>query len=233
MGFGERLRINTINPRKSFDDDNGHGTHVSGIIAAADNTIGVIGVGPGIYLYGVKALSQAGTGYLSDLIEGLEWCINNRMKVVNMSLSSSSGNESFQEAIAKTYAAGIVLVAAAGNSGSVVEYPAKYPETIAVSAINNMDQFAYFSNYGPEVDITAPGVDIGSTYRGGTYKNLNGTSMAAPHVAGACALKLAKTPGLTPDNIKTMLAASAEVLPGLSRDQQGAGLVDVEKLVLQ
>lgn len=235
--------VNTINPRKSGNDDNGHGTHVAGTVAAVDNDIGVIGVGPEIYLYAVKVLDRNGSGWLSDLIEGLEWCINNKMQVVNMSLGSSSDNQSFHEAIIKTYQAGITQVAAAGNNGETggtISYPAKYAETIAVSAVGqNTDgslYFASFSSYGPEIDLTAPGVDINSTYNNGYYKVLSGTSMAAPHVTGTAALVLTTSVGASdldadgvwdPDEVRNKLEATAENL-GLHSSEQGAGLVRVD-----
>jgi subtilisin family serine protease len=223
--------INTITPTKSYMDDNGHGTHVAGITAALNNTVGVIGVGPQISLYAVKALNKNGSGYLSDIIEGLQWSIDNHMQVINMSLGSSSDNLSFHQAVQAVYQAGITQVAAAGNDGAynTVNYPAKYPEVIAVSAIDGNGQLAYFSSYGPEITIAAPGVNIYSTYKGGAYKTLNGTSMAAPHVTGTVALKLAQ--GIyTPDQIKIILQNTAENL-NLPSTAQGAGLVDAEKVV--
>jgi subtilisin len=223
--------VNCINPRKSGDDDNGHGTHVAGIIAAVNNQIGVVGVGPEIYLYAVKVLDRNGSGWLSDLIEGLDWCINNKMHIVNMSLGSSSDNQSFHDAITKTYRAGLVQVAAAGNNGlrdGSIDYPAKYPETIAVSAVGQYSDGslypAYFSSYGPEIDLTAPGVSIKSTYNDGYYKTLDGTSMAAPHVSGVAALTLAVKGPMTPDDLKTHLKNTAENL-GLDTYEQGAGLI--------
>ncbi len=230
--------VNFINPRKSGNDDNGHGTHVAGIVAAVDNDIGVIGAGPEISLYAVKVLDRKGSGWLSDLIEGLQWCINNKMQVINMSLGSSSDNQSFHDAIIKTYQAGIIQVAAAGNNGGyggAITYPAKYPQTMAVSAVDEDDQFAYFSSYGEEIDLASPGVNINSTYNDGDYEILSGTSMACPHITGTAALVLT-TPIAPdydfdcdqlwdPDEVKAKLEATAEDI-GLSPEQQGSGLVD-------
>jgi len=232
--------VNTINPRKSGDDDNGHGTHVAGTVAAVDNTIGVIGVGPEVYLYAVKVLDKNGSGWLSDLIEGLDWCINNKMQIINMSLGASSDNQSFHDAITKTYQAGITQVAAAGNNGLTggsVDYPGRYPETIAVSAVGQSADgtlyFAPFSSYGPEVDLAAPGVSINSCWKDGYYKTLNGTSMATPHVTGTAALVLTTAVDIydlngnglwDPEEVKTKLQATAEDL-GLDSNEQGAGLV--------
>lgn len=226
--------VNMINPRKSGNDDNGHGSHVAGIVAAINNDIGVIGAGPEIYLYAVKALDRNGSGWLSDLIEGLEWCINNKMQVVNMSLGSSADNQSFHDAIIKTYQAGVTQVAAAGNNGEsdgAISYPAKYPETIAVSAIDENNGFASFSSYGQEIDLAAPGVNINSAYNNGYYKILNGTSMAAPHVTGTVALVISAKGIMSPDDIKAHLKNTSEFLIGLSSYQQGAGLVRADLAV--
>ena len=182
--------INTINLLKSWKDDNGHGSHVAGIVAGLDNDIGVIGVGPAIDLYAVKVLGASGSGYLSDVIEGIQWAIANNMQVVNMSLGTASDIQSFHDAVILAKNAGIVVVAAAGNSGGSVIFPAAYPETIAVSATDQNNVIASWSSRGPEVDLAAPGVSIYSTYKGTGYATLSGTSMAAPHVAGSVALVL-------------------------------------------
>ncbi len=144
--------VNTINPFKSADDDNGHGTHVAGIIAGADNTVGVLGVAPNASLYAVKVLNKNGSGFISDIIEGLQWSIDNNMQVVNMSFGTSSDVQSFHDALINAYNSGIVLVAAAGNSGpgdSTVLYPAKYAEVIAVSATDSTDTIASWSSFIP------------------------------------------------------------------------------------
>ncbi|MFA5831439.1 MAG: S8 family peptidase [Candidatus Paceibacterota bacterium] len=189
--------VNTISPFKSYADDNGHGTHVAGIIGALHNTVGVAGVDPMADLYSIKVLNRSGSGYFSDIIEGLQYAIANDLDVVNMSLGASTGNDSFAEAIKAAHDAGIVIVAAAGNEAGAVSYPAAYPEVIAVSATDENNAFASFSNYGPEIDISAPGVRIYSAYKGGVYKILSGTSMASPHVAGVAALVLSKPIQLT------------------------------------
>lgn len=179
----------------SYNDDNGHGTHVAGIVAAIDNEIGVIGVGPKIDLYAVKVLDRRGSGWLSDIIEGLDWAIANHMQVVNMSLGTSADIQSFHNAVIAAKNAGITQVAAAGNSGGAVIFPAAYPEVIAVSATDSADTIASWSSRGQQVDLAAPGVSIKSTYKGSTYKELSGTSMAAPHVAGTAALVLSTPVG--------------------------------------
>ncbi len=234
--------VNIIIPTKSGNDDNGHGTHVAGIVAAINNDIGVVGVGPKIYLYAVKVLGKNGSGWLSDIITGLDWCINNKIQVTNMSFGSSGDNQSFHDAIIKAYQAGIVLVAAAGNNGQTggaIDYPGKYPETIAVSAVDQNNQIAYFSSYGPEIALAAPGVNILSTYNNGYYKTLSGTSMAAPHVTGTAALVLTTAVGSydlngngkwDPAEVKNKLETTAENL-GLPSYDQGAGLVRADLAV--
>lgn len=182
--------VNTINPLKSWNDDNGHGSHVAGIVAALNNTIGVIGVGPAADLYAIKVLDRNGSGYLSDVIEGIQWAVAKNMQVVNMSLGTSSDIQSFHDAVVTAKNAGVVVVAAAGNSGGAVIYPAAYPEAIAVSATDKNNVIASWSSRGPEVDLAAPGVSIYSTYKGTGYATLSGTSMATPHVAGSVALVL-------------------------------------------
>ncbi len=221
--------INTISPRKSADDDNGHGTHVAGIIAGADNNLGVLGVAPQASLYAVKVLNRTGSGYISDIIEGLQWSIDNKMQVVNMSLSTPSDVQSFHDAITAASDAGIVLVAAAGNSGSednTVEYPAKYAEVVAVSATDSTDVIASFSSRGSEIELAAPGVNIYSTYKGGGYTTLSGTSMASPHVAGTAALVIAS--GVSNSSqVRSILQDTADVLG--PDNLYGYGLVDAEE----
>lgn len=182
--------VNTINSRKGWNDDNGHGSHVAGTIAALNNTQGVVGVAPAADLYAVKVLDRRGSGFLSDVIEGIQWSVANNMQVINMSLGTASDVQSFHDAVTAAYNSGVVVVAAAGNNGGAVIYPAAYPETIAVSATDNTNTLAWFSSRGPEVDLAAPGVDVYSTYKGDGYATLSGTSMATPHVTGVTALVL-------------------------------------------
>ncbi|MDO8585965.1 MAG: S8 family peptidase [Armatimonadota bacterium] len=227
---------NAVNPARSPNDNNGHGTHVAGTIAAIHNEIGVVGIAYDARLYAVKVLNNSGAGRLSDLVDGLDWCINNGIQVVNMSLGSATDNATFHEAIIRAYQAGLVQVAAAGNNGGLfggtglLDYPAAYPEVIAVSAVDAAGNFATFSSSGGEVGLAAPGVDVLSTYRHSGYATKSGTSMAAPHVTGAAALFLSMHPEKTPDEVKSALQ-SAAVDIGLPPEQQGAGLVNVAGLL--
>lgn len=224
---------NAIATTKSATDDNGHGSHVAGIIAGIDNTVGVLGVAPQTKLMAVKVLDRNGSGYYSDIIEGIQWSMNNGAKVINMSLGGTTDMQSLHDAIIAAYNAGIVIVVAAGNSGpgdNTVNYPAKYPEVIAVSATDSANAIASFSSRGPEVDLAAPGVSIYSTYKGGTYATLSGTSMAAPHVAGAAALVIASGRATAPADVKALLQSTADDLGISGQDNlYGYGLVDAQE----
>lgn len=200
----------------NFSDGNGHGTHVAGTTAAIDNGIGVVGVAPGARLWAVKVLNNQGSGFLSDVIEGIDWVTQNAstIEVANMSLGWSGTNTNLldpaHEAIRNSVNAGVVYVVAAGNSSSDSENfaPASYDEVITVSAIADSDglsgglgtatsygaddTFATFSNFGADVDMAAPGVNILSTWLNGGYATISGTSMATPHVTGLAALYIAQ-----------------------------------------
>ena len=214
-----------------FKDDNGHGTHVSGTIAAVDNEAGVVGVAPKVALYGVKVLDANGSGTFSDVIAGMQWAVDNKMQIASMSLGASRGNDSLKAAVEAMVKGGVVLIAAAGNSGGAVGFPAAYPGAIAIAASDKNDKVASFSSRGPEVALLAPGVDVNSTYMGGGYSSLSGTSMATPHVAGLAALAIAAK-GLSGDSaVRAALKAAATPLAGVPPAQQGAGIVDAAKLV--
>jgi subtilisin len=224
---------NAVDAQKADDfmDDNGHGTHVSGTIAGVGDAKGVTGVAPAVDLYGVKVLDAQGSGTVAGVIAGIQWAADNHMDVANMSLGSDESDQSLADAVAAAAKAGLTIIAAAGNSGGPVGYPGAYPECIAVSASDKDDKIASFSSFGPQVAVIAPGVDVFSTYMGGGYKTLSGTSMATPHVTGLAALAVAAKGVRGSDAIRAALKAAASPLPGLSPEQQGAGLVDAKKLV--
>ncbi len=183
-----------------------------------------------------------GSGWLSDLIEALNWCVENNIQVINMSFGSTTDNPSFHDAISRVYTAGIIMVASAGNngtSGGTIEYPAKYPEVIAVSAMDQSNHFASFSSFGPEIELIAPGVNILSTYNKGSFVLMDGTSMSAPFVTGTVALLLTTNPNAydldhdnfwDPDEIRLKLKETAENL-GLPASQQGEGLIRADLVV--
>ena len=222
--------IDFVNGDNDPMDDNGHGSHVSGTVAAVDNSIGVIGVAPSVSLYGIKVLDRFGSGTFGDVVAGIDWAAANGMNVVNMSLGASIGTNALQTACDNAYASGVVICAAAGNDyGGPVSYPAKYSSTIAVSAVDQNNNLAVFSNKGPEVEVAAPGVGIYSTYMGGQYATLDGTSMATPHVAGVCALIWATGQFSAPADVRNQLTATATDIGPAGRDNNfGFGLVNAD-----
>ncbi|HET8981843.1 MAG TPA: S8 family peptidase [Pedococcus sp.] len=226
--------VNCVPGNLPWDDRNGHGTHVSGTVAAKDNKAGVVGVAPGARLWSVRVLDSQGAGTWSSIICGVDWVTAHAstIEVANMSLGGSGTEGSctdggLREAICKSVAAGVTYVVAAGNESSDAQsfVPATYPEVITVSAIADFDglpgglsapkcsigtddTFASFSNYGSDVDLTAPGVCVRSTWLGGGYATISGTSMATPHVTGAAALYKAIHPTATPAQVKAALVAA-------------------------
>lgn len=221
-------------PGSSYDDDNGHGSHVAGIVAAADNLIGVVGVAPEADLYAVKVLDSSGSGWTSDVVRGVNWAIDTRsdanpdndIQVVNMSLSSNYQSTILRAALADAETAGILLVAAAGNDGGAVDYPAAESQVMAVAATGETDLVPSWSSRGPQVELAAPGWYVLSTYVAAQYGWMSGTSMAAPHVSGAAALVWAARPDLTAAQVRALLTSSAQDLGAPGWDSvTGAGLV--------
>ncbi len=218
-------------------DDQYHGTHCAGTIAASLNGFGVVGVAPEARLYGLKVLSSSGSGSYSDIVSALDWCVQNQIQVASLSLGSSTDPGSqVKAAFDNAYAAGVVVVASAGTSGSgadTVGYPAKYNSVIAVGSTTRSDTRSSFSSTGPAVEIAAPGSSILSTYPGNQYEYLSGTSMACPHVSGVAALLLSggisdlNSDGTVNDDVRLALQVTAQDLGAAGRDDDfGFGLVD-------
>jgi subtilisin family serine protease len=216
-------------PTVTPTDPNGHGTHVSGSAAAKDNAIGVVGVAPGARVWSVRVLDSSGSGYISDIVAGINWVTARAatIEVANMSLGCECTSAALDTAIHNSVLAGVTYTVAAGNSAKDASTfsPANHPDVVTVSALADYDgrsggigaatcrtgqddTLADFSNFGPLVEIAAPGVCINSTVPGGGYdSNWSGTSMASPHVAGAAAL-LASTMGHNPAAIRSQLVAT-------------------------
>ncbi len=220
-----------VDPTK-WDDDNGHGTHVAGTIAAVDNMVGVVGVAPQASLLAAKVLNRQGSGYISDIIAGIDYCVTSGADVVSMSLGSNSDVQALHNAVDNAYANGVLLVAAAGNDyGGTVSYPAAYGSVVAVSATDSNNNLASFSNVGSQVELAAPGVNILSTWKDGGYNTISGTSMATPHVSGVAALAIQANPLLSNVEIRALLQSTADDLGAVGRDNLfGYGLVDAELL---
>ena len=190
-------------------DDHGHGTHVAGIAAAlGNNSTGVAGVDWQARIMPIKVLDAQGSGYDSDVAAGIRYAADHGAEVINMSLGSSEYSYTLDEAVNYAYNKGLTVVAASGNEGSSVGYPAACDHVIAVGALESNNDLAYFSNRGPEQDLTAPGVSILSTLPG-DYGKMSGTSMASPVVAGCASLVIAAHPGYSPSQVERALEETA------------------------
>ena len=220
---------NVLNPRQSPDDDKGHGTHVSAIIAGALNWKGVAGMAPEATILPVKVLNSSGSGKVSEIIEGISWAVKNKADIINMSLGAPKFSEAQGKAVKAAHEAGVLVICAAGNDGGAVNYPAAYPEALAVTALAFDNTLAQFSCKGPETDFIAPGVRIFSAAPGGSFMAANGTSQAAPHVSGMAALAVAL--GVKgPDAIEKALAR-ASVSLGLPAYHEGYGVPVAPRLL--
>lgn len=202
-------------------DKNGHGTHVAGTVASAD-----YGVAAGCRLYAVRVLDENGSGSEADAIAGIEWCIKNGIDVANMSFGGPVASQAFEEICAYAWQQGILLAAAAGNSGYGANYPAAFGDSvIAVAAVDEELNHPGFSNIYETNDIAAPGVNVVSTYIGESYATLSGTSMASPHVAGSLALALSVAAGTAAD-MEKLMKSKAENLG--EQETFGAGLIRID-----
>jgi subtilisin family serine protease len=203
---------NVYNNSDDTDDKYGHGTHVAGIAGAiSDNERGVAGVSWGVKLMPVKCLSDSGYGSESNCADAIIWATDHGAHIASMSLQFYSGTQGLEDAVEYGWENGVLLVAANGNNrGRVVAYPAKFPHCMAISATDDRDAFASFSNYGPETDVAAPGDTVYSTQKPNTYAYLSGTSMATPCVAGLGGLLKSYNPELSNDEIEQIIEDSAE-----------------------
>lgn len=221
-----------------WDTHSGHGTHVGGTIGAIDNAYGVVGVAPEVTLISIKVLSKNGRSTANSVLKGLEYCINIKPDIINMSLGSQVPMPDVHKAIKTLHKMNIPVIAAAGNNGSEsVMYPAQYDEVIAVGSYSNsmIQDRSLFSSYGETLDIMAPGEEILSTYLNGQYAVLSGTSMACPVIVGVVALLLSYIrtlqKNLTVEEIKSILIRNAVDIGGKGFDKHtGWGIVNPEKM---
>ncbi len=221
-GFIDDIRgWNFVFNNNDPSDHNGHGTHVAGTIAAVgDNGIGVIGVAWHSHVMAVKALDDSGSGFDFTLAPAIIYAASNGADIINASWGGPDSSQSIEEAIQFATGLGTVFVASAGNSSQDAStfFPASSPEAITVAASDPFGNFAFFSNFGSKIDVTAPGVDILSLQAAGTflgipvadgYMRLDGTSMAAPHVSGVAALALSQNPAFSTEQVRQVLRSSA------------------------
>ncbi len=212
-------------------DDVGHGTHVSGVISAnVNNGIGIAGMNWFGKIMPVKVLDSSGTGNTYSVAEGIIWAADHGAKVINMSLGNYANAQFLHDAIRYAFDKDVVLIAASGNDNSSEPgYPAAYPEVLAVAATDSQKKKkASFSNYGDYIGVSAPGVNIASTYPHNQYAALSGTSMASPHVTALAALIRAANPDLKNTEVMEVIRQSAKDLGPKGRDPYyGFGEIDV------
>ncbi|WP_067726025.1 S8 family serine peptidase [Oceanobacillus damuensis] len=204
-----------------WTDDNGHGTHVAGVIGSKRDDIGVVGIAPESSLYAVKALDADGKGGIFNVVDAIEWSIENNMDIINLSLGyekDSEDSEALRNMLDEAYDSGILVVGASGNDGNSVTYPAKYDSVIGVSAVDGRLNIAGFSSTGAEVEFSAPGFNIISTYLNDSYGMGSGTSQASPHVSGMLAILKQKFPQMTNGELREELINHTEDLGEPGRD---------------
>ncbi|HZG74303.1 MAG TPA: S8 family serine peptidase [Paenibacillus sp.] len=216
---------NILQSKQAPQDDNGHGTAVAGVIAAVSgNGQGIAGIAPNARIMPIKAVGAKGVGEEEHLGQGIRYAVDQGADIVVLSLGLHLYSPYLAEIVAYAESKGVVLVAATGNDGKTVRYPAAYPTVVAVGGASLTNEYKTLSNFGPEVDLIAPWF-VFTTGSGGTYVYKEGTSMAAPQVAGAVALLLGLEPDLTPGDVRERLRQSALPLDTGWNARTGYGLL--------
>ncbi|WP_226036356.1 S8 family serine peptidase [Aquibacillus saliphilus] len=212
--------FSTVDYTTEWLDDNGHGTHIAGIIGSLKNNTGVVGVAPNVSLYAVKGLDDQGEGNMTDLIEAIDWSIQNEMDIINFSFGTKNESDAYRAITEEAYNNNILMVGSGGNDGSdvPVTFPAAYQDVIAVSAVNEELQITEFSSAGVEIEFAAPGVNVLSTSLNNSYVYRDGTSQSAPHVTGMLALLKQKFPDMTNRELREELKNYVEDLGEPGRD---------------
>ncbi|MFM1651402.1 S8 family peptidase [Brevibacillus sp. B_LB10_24] len=217
-------------------DDNGHGTHVSGIIAArTNNSAGIAGMSWNSKIMPVKAIGADGSGSAFDIAQGIRFATDNGADVINLSVGNYTSSAALREACRYAFDNNVILVAASGNDDTDQPgYPAAYPEVMGVAAVDHLKARADFSNYGDYVDVAAPGVDIPSTYIESDYAALSGTSMACPHVTAFASLIRSVNPGMKNSEVMRLIRETATDLGKPGKDPEyGYGLINVNAALTQ
>ncbi|HLR03507.1 MAG TPA: S8 family serine peptidase [Virgibacillus sp.] len=208
-------------------DGQGHGTHVAGTIASYGDVSGVMEEAT---LIPVKVLDDNGSGSMYDIQEGITYAAGEGADVINMSLGGGGYDQGMEEAIETANSEGTIVVAASGNDGmEQVSYPAAYDGAVAVGSVDSDEQRSDFSNYGPELDVMAPGSDIYSTVPGDGYEKMSGTSMATPHIAGVMGLIRSADPDISVDDARSVLNDTAQ--DAGSENEYGNGIADAAAAV--
>lgn len=243
-------------------DHDGHGSHCAGVIAALEAASSIWGYAPEVEIYGLRVFGGAdGGGYASDIADAIDWAVQAGCDIISMSFSSEIASSYIRSSIEKATDAGVLCVAAAGNEGGPVRYPAKFRNVVGVSALGKVGTFpgdsihgdamtdirshdgrfffASFSNRGEEIDLCAPGVAVTSTFPVNTFCAWDGTSMACPHVSGIAALALESAPDIryAARDVSRMGLLMDRLLGlcmdlGMPKICQGSGLPRLEKLFM-
>lgn len=229
------IGYNFISNTTDTRDEYGHGTMVAGIIGAiGNNQTGIAGASWFVTLIPIKVINRNGVGNVSDVAKGILYAVQNGAKVVNLSLGFTTRSSLLEDAIKTALNAGVIVVAASGNSGNkdnLVEYPAGYSGVIAVGSIDSTIVRSFFSSYGPHISVVAPGSNIFSTKTGNSYGPNSGTSYATPWVTGILALALSQK-SLTPSDAKALIENTATDLGSKGRDNEyGAGLINAYQIL--
>ncbi|WP_245602193.1 S8 family peptidase [Peribacillus kribbensis] len=222
---------NVVSKNFNPDDDNGHGTHVAGIIASETNNLrGIAGITWYNRIMPIKVMNEKGYGNAFDVARGIIWAADHGADVINLSLGNYQPSAVMHEAVKYAFKRNVVITTAAGNDNTdQPSFPAAYPEVLCVSAVDYNGKRASFSNYGEYVDVTAPGVDIPSTYFHSQYAALSGTSMASPHAAALAGLMKSKNRGLKNYEIMKIMKSSSYDLGQKGTDPYyGDGLIDIK-----
>lgn len=207
----ERIDLTEENVNPLYEDYSGHGTSMASVIAAKDNGVNVTGINPNAELYSVKVLGDDIQSPISRIIEGIEWGIDNDMDIINMSFGTNTNSAILREVITKAYDAGILLVAATGNnSDDTVQYPAAYPEVLAVGSMDENSEISDFTSVGDEMDVIAPGEKIETIGIFGTINGTSGTSISTAEVTAVASKILEKDNEKSPDFVKDLIVASAK-----------------------
>lgn len=206
-----------------FEDLTGHGTSIASIIAG-NGKDGVLGINPDAEIYSVKILDKDNTAPVSRIIEGIYWCIDNDIDIINMSFGTNRYSAALEQAVKNAYDAGILMIGAAGNNATDVEYPAAFNEVMAVASVNPEAQISNFSNTGEELEIAAPGEKIKAAgFFGGTIVT-HGTSIAVPHVVGVASLLWEKDTSKSSEFIRQLIDYSAKNI----ENTDDCGLIDAD-----
>jgi subtilisin len=227
------------NSRSGDSDIQGHGSHCLGVVGAAENNVGMVGVAPECTLLSGKVLGDTGSGLSSWIAAGIDWSVEQGADVISLSLGSPTEDPRIKAAVDRAVAKGVIVVGAAGNEGpreGTVGYPGGTAGVVCVAAVDSAERVAGFSSRGRQVVVAAPGVNVRSCYPGDRFATMSGTSMATPYVAGCAALYVSRCKALgvkpTPADFAERLAKASKDLPPNGRDTAtGFGLIRAAALL--